>query len=306
VTELWMGLAIALFTVLATGFVAICGVTLKQLWELRRATTQLEDRLERLPSAAMEGQSYLYLTALTRDSKFWSRMAIRRREKTQLARAVSESYIEDGMKVILDSGTTVDQVPSMLRQLGKRADIYTNNLLAAISAVPTEETVHCHLLPGLVDPIYGATYEKAQVSTLLKAFVPDRIVLAARALSYEFGPMVGVDDQSNCDFKEFLVRLALDSAARTSLILVVDWSKLIVEYGRHSEKNVMPVLDKATWRTVRAQSHFSLLTVAPPDPESVDSEHELAIARESQQAIRRFSKADRAGNEMKVDVVRCP
>jgi DeoR/GlpR family transcriptional regulator of sugar metabolism len=216
-----------------------------------------------LPSA------HLFLTTLTREAEFWERFSIQRADKILIARRIATKYVRDGDTVFVDSGTTVDQIPYMLRQQGTKTTVFTNNLLAAISVVPQaeDEVAQCSLLPGRIDARYGATYNIGNVEEPVRQISANKIVLAATAISFEEGPMVHVKDYQNLCFKRALVQRALADATNVSLVIGVDWTKFVQSHNQRGSagRELNAVLESQEWRAARSSSGFVLITTMPPE-----------------------------------------
>lgn len=236
-----------------------------------------------------------FLTALSRETKFWEKLPIQRVDKFQISNKISTKYIQNGNTIILDSGTTIYHIPLMLRDLNKEVTIYTNNLLAAISIVPPDEDFKCFLLSGKIDHIYGATYNIGKIEDPIKHINANIIILAATLISFKEGPMVHALDHSNRLFKRELVRKSLEDTSNPTLIIAVDWMKFSPEHKDESIDKFNPVLDLAIWKTVLQKSRFALVLTEPPEGQK-DS-----IVNKSHKEINLFKQNMKDGG-MKVDV----
>jgi DeoR/GlpR family transcriptional regulator of sugar metabolism len=265
VVEILVGVIVALLGVFV-------GVFLVQNERISRELNDVKSTVDSLRAEAREQpivpSAHLFLTALTREAAFWQKLSIQRTDKTLIATRIARKYIEHGDAVFIDSGTTVDQIPHMLRQQGTKARVFTNNLLAAISVVPQAENelIQCSILPGRIDARYGATYNIEDIEGPVRSVSANKIVLAATAMSFEDGPMVDVTDHLNLRFKRALVDRALSEPTNV-LLIAVDWTKFV--RGQHQPGNggreLNPVLELQDWKTIKAMRHFILVTTNPPE-----------------------------------------
>jgi len=229
-------------------------------------------------------------TSISRETKFWGKLFTRRKEKIDIAEKIALDIIEEGDIILLDSGTTVDQIAPILRDCGKSVDIYTNNLLVAMSMLPPTKEIPCVLLGGIIDPEYGATYDLDDISKPLAGLSPSKIILAARAISVAEGPLVSVKDDGNLQFKRKLVQMALnDRMSRTRLIVAADWSKLVPQTETEDGVRLQAVLSVADWDACKATEQFTLVTTEPP---------ENLAGPESQQARKALRKLQKCSMEV--------
>jgi hypothetical protein len=237
----------------------------RSLDDVKESVASIEETVGKMAAGSTLGLPHLFLTALAREAKFWGKLSTQRADKVAIADEIASEYIHENDTIIVDSGTTVDLIPHILRERHRNSKVYTNNLLAAISVVPPVEGCDCYLLSGRVDPIYGATYNIEHIEEPVRPIRANQIILAATSISYDEGPMVDVRDHLNRRFKSELVRKALEDDGNPRLIVAVDWTK----FGRHLDgsigKEFNPVLEHATWKTVRSVQRFALVTTKPLD-----------------------------------------
>ncbi|GAF93680.1 unnamed protein product, partial [marine sediment metagenome] len=209
------------------------------------------------------------LSFLGRQGHFWETLALQRSDKVAISTAIVEKHIKAGdTTIILDSGTTVEHVPFLLSQRGNveanvNVKVYTNNLLAAVSVVPPPENFNCTLLAGRIDPIYGATYNTDNIEAPYSGIQANVIILAAKAISFNKGPMVAKQDDHNREFKKGLIGKALQGAPDVRLIIAVDWTKLSMDVAKRS--GLRAVLSEEAWENVKNKSSFVLVTTEPPE-----------------------------------------
>jgi len=220
----------------------------------------LDDIKKRLESPnSFLSSSYLSFAALARQSEFWSKLYTQKPHKLLISNVIALEYIKKNDVIILDSGTTVDQIAHILFEKNIEVTIYTNNLLAAISVLPPSNNFKCFLLSGKIDPSYGATYDE-NITAPLRPIRVDVIVLAAASISYETGPKVKVGDHSNSLFKAELVRKSLEDGNSPKLIIAVDWTK----FENDDDENFNTVLDTNMWKDLRANNNHSIVLTKPP------------------------------------------
>ena len=117
---------------------------------IARPLNKLQEKISRLEKGSggkLESPALLssnfFLTALEKERKFWSKITEERDNKTLIALTIANKYIERNDTILMDSGTTVDQIPLFPVEKGYNSTIYTNNLLAAILVIPYGEEIDC-------------------------------------------------------------------------------------------------------------------------------------------------------------------
>jgi len=228
--------------------------------ELKAVKESLENIQKKVPSVLLPSS---FLPALAREAEFWQKINIHRADKILISATIASEYIGEKETIIVDSGTTVDQIPPILKENKPFVKVYTNNLLAAISVIPPTEKFRCILLSGEIDPIYGATYNIGKIDEPLKAIEANQIILAATAISFEDGPMVQAVDRCNLQFKRAMVQKALQDPGSPRLIIAVGWNKF--QKAISEDSNLNPVLDHREWNAVRKDKNFVLVAAKPPE-----------------------------------------
>ena len=238
---------------------------------IARPLNKLQEKISRLEKGSggkLESPALLssnfFLTALEKERKFWSKITEERDNKTLIALTIANKYIERNDTILMDSGTTVDQIPLFLVEKGYNSTIYTNNLLAAILVIPYGEEIDCNLLSGEIDPIFGATYSDETTTQILPSLNATLIILAATRISFKSGPMVHSKDYRNLTFKKELVRKSLMDGHKPRLIIATGYSKFTGDLNKEEEAQYNPVLDPETWNSVKAKDRFVLVTTKPP------------------------------------------
>ncbi len=275
----WFGIIVGLLGIFIGIILFLVGNILRSLDTLKDDVKSLGQNVEKIREGPILFSPNLFFTALAREAKFWEKLSIQRADKVLIARTITSKYIQEKDVIIVDSGTTVDQIPHILHEKYLRTTVYTNNLLAAISVVPPVEGFDCFLLSGKVDPIYGATYNIEDIEGPLKPIRANQIILAATAISFEEGPMVDVLDTSNRLFKRELVRKALQDLGNPRLIIAVDWTKFKKGLRVVVDRKLNAVLEQADWRAVKATNRFVLVVTNPPDslqtPDAIRAREEI-------------------------------
>jgi len=288
-------LAIWLMGIVVAVFIGV----LNAVSNLRVEVKSIEKNLESLRAHPLIPSSQLFLAALTRETRFWGKLFVQRSDKIAISSRLAASYVHEGDTIVVDSGTTIDQVPHILRERLKSVRVYTNNLLAAISTLPPVEGFECFLLPGRIDPIYGATYNIGDIEGPLKSIKARTVILAAPAVSFDDGPMVDVEDYSNLHFKRELVRMALEDPVNVTLLVAVDWTKLIEDHRSSEHARLNPVLVSEDWKTARATARFRIVTTPPP--ESLRTPE----AMKAREVIDMFTDNMKRNKGMVIDLVQC-
>jgi hypothetical protein len=230
-----------------------------------------------------------YLFPLGKEAKFWERLYYQRADKVIISREIATKYItEKDRTIIVDSGTTIDQIPYMLCQRNLHLKVFTNNLLAAVSVVPPPPGFDCRLLPGRIDARYGATYNVGDIDgPLTQIRNADKIILACPAISFEEGPLVDRSDDFNKQFKGQLIRQALDDPAHIQLIIAADWMKF--GKAKNVVKEMKPVVGANEWRQVLEQEGFVLVATDPGELDTPEADR----ARSEIESFKKNSSRDR-------------
>jgi hypothetical protein len=270
------------------------GIYLHQNATIGSKIESIRDMLGKIHAEPVVPSGITYLSVLAREAKFWEKLYIQRGDKIIISSTIVTKYITQNDKiVVVDSGTTVDQIPHMLCQGNIAVKVFTNNLLATLLVVPPPEGFNCTLLPGRIDPIYGATYSVPDIEAPLREIEADKIILAATAFSFEKGPMVDRHDLFNYRFKGELVIKALRDPNRTQLIIAVDWTKFSKDIDVGND--LVPVLTPSDWEILKAQKSFVLVTTKPDDSSQTPD------AKKARDAIARFTENMNRGG-MIIDV----
>ena len=286
----WISLFIGLFGIFIAIILVLTTNVSSKISTLVQKTDNMENILLRIHREPTSLSPNLFFTVLAREAKFWEKLFFQRADKVLIAGKIAGKYIQKDETIIVDSGTTVDQIPHILHTRQLKVKIYTNNLLAAISVIPSVEGFYCFLLSGKIDPFYGATYNSENLEETLKTINANQIILSSTAITYEEGPLVHPLDRDNREFKEALVEKSL-GRDETRLIIAVDWTKFRRSF---SPEELTPVLSR-DWIAVRKTNRFILVATEPPNDLQTE---DASIARE---VIREFKK-NMKNNGMKVEI----
>jgi len=135
----WIGIIIGLIGIFIGIFFFLINNVLRSLGTIKDKMDSFGQSIEKIREGPIIFSPNLYLTALARESKFWEKLSIQRADKVLIASTIVSKYIQENDSIIVDSGTTVDQIPHILREKHLKSKVYTNNILAAISVVPPVE-----------------------------------------------------------------------------------------------------------------------------------------------------------------------
>jgi hypothetical protein len=248
-----------------------------------------------LSSSAFPSESYLAI--LTSEWEFWEKLFKNRKDKIAISAKIVDQFIDKHDQVVIDSGTTIDQIPRILNQkfMNRKVDLklYTNNIIAAISVIPPKIPVY--LLNGEIDEIYGATYNKSRISQPLDKIKPTKIILAATLLTFDDGPLVSTRDNRNKDFKIALIEKALNQNHESNIILIIaaDWTKFIDSIppnGTHQKV----IDDDEKWESIKRNNNFILCLTEPPMGDNSER------AKRSRAIIKKFAENRKQNTGMKV------
>ena len=292
----WVGIIIALLGIFIGIFIVLVANILKPINQISGEMRDIKESLKEIREGPFVPPSpNQFLEGLILQSKFLEKLFIQRADKVRIAFTIASKYIQDRDTIIVDSGTTVDQIPAILRNQHPNVEVYTNNLLAAMSIVPPEEEFKCSILPGRIDPKYGATYNIGDIGGPLKSIKPQQIIIAATAISFEKGPLVDPSDNHNREFKENLFKKALEDPPSHRLIIAVDWTKF-KRGGNQLVNDMNPALEPPDWKTVKAIKGFVIVTTNPPDLRTPNAE-------EAREVIEKFVD-NMEGGGMKIYIVK--
>ena len=164
---------------------------------------------------------------VTADPSLRIKAALQAEEKRRIGEAAA-ALVADGESIILDSGTTTQQVA---RHLKKRRGlkVITNALNVATELIGADE-VEVILLGGLLRQ-NSASLVGQFAEEMLSHFSVDKLFLAVDAVDLEFG-------LSTPNLDESRVNQTMVSVARVT-ILVADSSK----FGRRSLSRIVPITE---------------------------------------------------------------
>jgi DeoR/GlpR family transcriptional regulator of sugar metabolism len=271
--------------------------------EINSIKNQLSGIQQNSLFSAYSSQSFL--TIMTSEWEFWEKLFRKRKDKILIATEISNEYIKEYDQVILDSGTTVDQIPRLLNQrflyVGETIPlkVYTNNLIAAISVVPPQ--IRVILLNGEIDKVFGATYNKSKIAEPLDEILnATKIILAATYITYEGGPMVSHSDSQNIEFKNALINKK--SVDPCTIIIAADWTKFI-DIPPPTHRYVSDIPDPLTenltsknWDKVKNNNTHLLCITEPPVSNTSD------IAKTARIVINKFRENEQTNKGIKVVV----
>jgi hypothetical protein len=216
-----------------------------------------------------------------------------RTDKLTICRYIATDLIQDKQGFILDSGTTIADIPLILSYRKRGVRMFTNNLIAVIPIVGSG--LRCTLLGGESDQEYGASYHETKGETLswLRPIQCDWTILAAVRITYSDGPLVRAGDKKNQVWKESLIHKCLAEKSNR-LVIAVDWTKFMLELTESYRQVWEPVLaNKEDWQEVLGRNDFFLVTQSPNNDDPLDPRRERARA-----IIRKFQVNDRQGMQV--------
>jgi hypothetical protein len=254
---------------IAGGLLSYYFFSARSIVKMESDIKDIKTELQRLIALAGNNTliSSFYLMTLSAQFNFLEKLFVQRQDKFLICNEIVLNHLSLNDKIIIDSGTTVDQIPQLLNESYMRyranvgqnpnppPEISTNNLLAAVSVIPPE--INVNLMEGIVDKKYVATYHPRNIILPIDNFDATKIVLAATTISYIDGPMVSVSDSNNKKFKAALIDKAL-GPKKCNLIIAIDWTKF------NSKTPLMnPVVTHDVWQSVLAEPRFCLVTTKP-------------------------------------------
>ncbi len=201
-------------------------------------------------------------------------------EKHIISKKISMNYINDRMRVLLDSGSTIDLVAAeLLENDVKDVHVYSNNVYAAMHLVGTNQ-VNFHLFGGHFSERFAAVYSN-ETNNLIDTLDPDLLILAASAFRFEQGIMVHSDDIDNIDFKKTALR-AFRRSQNGKLLIAVDPSKFF-----ESIEERRGVIDSDEWQEIISEAASRIVIVTSPSPLNFNSKQQTSVATE----ISKYKKA---------------
>lgn len=109
-------------------------------------------------------------------------------EKMAVARYAMEKYVHPGANIILDAGTTSNELAKLIAQLPFQVNVLTNSLSAAYSLSLSEHHV-LHLAGGVYNSLSGA-FRDQNAMNYLRSIHADIFFMCPTGISYEVGFVV--------------------------------------------------------------------------------------------------------------------
>lgn len=208
--------------------------------------------------------------------RIFDRMARYRHEKLAICRHIVSNHVHSGDSILLDSGSTTDQITSeLIRRNEGSVRIFSNNVLAALHTTGTS-VLRFSLLPGEFFQRSWAVYSEEAVQRIDQLGI-NLFIMAAAALRFGLGVMVRDGEEGNRRFKERCFE-AFQSRRDTRLILAVDCSKLCEPTSGHN-----PVISPKGWRLLLRENVERMTLVTCNPPQDLPSRQRSAIIEQLSQ-----------------------
>jgi hypothetical protein len=205
--------------------------------------------------------------------RFFDRMSRYRHQKHAICQAIVERHVRDGDAVLLDSGSTVDQVTSeIVAQQRKGVIVHSNNVLAALHLAGTS-LVSFNLLPGEFFRHSWAVYSD-EANERLETLGAQVVVLAVAAIRHTSGIMVREGETGNLKFKTRALE-AFQRHVTAQLIIAGDASKFCLATRGHQ-----PIVPGRTWNEILKESSNRITIVTSPIPDDIAATERSLIQRQ--------------------------
>ncbi len=214
-----------------------------------------------------------FTTFVSNQWRIFDRMAQYRYEKSLICRSIATDHIRSGDTVLLDSGSTTDQVTAELVAKGvSNVSLYSNNVLAALHLTGTS-SLRYYLLGGQFFERSWAVYSE-ESSRRIDQLGVTVIVLAAAAFRMADGIMFRNGEEGNQAFKKSALDCFRDHP-ETRLVLAIDSSKFSTSVNGHKS-----ALHKMAWTQLIQSSAARIDIVTSEIPKDVTDAQRAAIHRE--------------------------
>jgi len=200
-----------------------------------------------------------FTTFITNQWRIFDRMSRYRHEKLKICQKLVDKHIQIGDTILLDSGSTVDQVTSELigRPIGN-ITIYSNNVLAAMHLTGTS-LVSFHLFQGEFFQRSWAVYSE-EANQRMDQLAVTVVIIAAAAFKASAGIFVRDGEIGNHHFKRKAIELFLNKP-NLRLTIAVDGSKFYENLRGHH-----PIFSTKEWNGILSEygKRIAIITSAPP------------------------------------------
>ena len=254
---------------LVLGVIAVVGGAIKWAAVTSARLKMLTQRLEEMLQQLRENQPFVsddftdstagpdLQVYLTSQWRFIAKVFRYRSEKSLICKKIVRNHISDESSVLLDSGSTPDQVTAEILRTDKSARVVSNNVFAAVHLAGTNK-VDFDLLPGRFDERYAAVYSPQAIEQIRNGAFTLYILASAR-LRIDEGIMVLKEDFNNQQFKlEVMRKFAQEKCTR--LVIAVDASKFCRGLERY-----MPIFDdQSEWKRIVASEGKRITVVTNP------------------------------------------
>ncbi len=190
--------------------------TMKEMQGIRSASQQLRPEF-----------SFFFATQW----RFIEKVYRFRFEKHSISRKIASKYITGDMRILLDSGSTIDLVTAeLLTKPVANIHIYSNNVFAAMHLAGTRR-VTFHLFQGRFSERFAAVFAD-EANNRIDQLPIDLFIMAATALRFEKGIMVHMDDPDNFQFKKRVLEV-FTRTPNSKLLIAADASKFSEPIDNH-------------------------------------------------------------------------
>ena len=196
---------------------------------------------------------------LTENWEFLRKTLFHRVLKERICAAIVRECIQDYDKILLDSGSTVDLITSVLAGSPiKNVRIFSNSIAAALHLIGSDK-IQFYLFDGEFNDQYAAVYSRDGLDKLKEIRV-NKIIMAATAIRFKEGIMVDKDDENNASFKKTMLD-CFERYPDSELFIAVDPTKFVLALDKHKK-----IMEEDEWKSILARNsrRMKIITCAPP------------------------------------------
>jgi len=202
-----------------------------------------------------------FTTFVSNQWRFFDRMSHYRYEKLGICHRIVEKWISPGDVILLDSGSTTDQITSeLIVKKIPNVTIHSNNVLAAMHLSGTN-AVRFHLLPGEYFQRSWAVYSDEALNRLDQLGIT-LFIFGVAVVRFSGGIMFRTGENGNAKFKKRALEI-FQAHSDTKAIIAIDSSKFGLPTKGHE-----PVLSQQEWQKLLRTAGDRMIIVTSQVPES--------------------------------------
>jgi DeoR/GlpR family transcriptional regulator of sugar metabolism len=200
-----------------------------------------------------------FTTFITNQWRVFDRMSRYRHQKLKICQQIVGKHLQPGDNILLDSGSTVDQVTAeLISRPVSNISIYSNNILAAAHLTGTS-LIRFTLFQGEFFQRSWAVYSQ-EANQRMDQFGISVVIIAAAVFRANSGVMVREKEEGNYLFKRRALEI-FRQKEESRLIIAIDASKFYENTNNHRS-----VFTQTEWKSLltKAATRVTLVTSSVP------------------------------------------